>query len=194
MDKTDDRRWWTGSRSTHCITDVPRAGVVPLNCDAGTSHVAPSGTSWDEYNKVSNLYVSYWTMLPNGSPYLNVSGVGRPFWPVCVNEECGRALETVPATVGIVPGKYKEDTPVLGWCACVCCKQCVTTMPLLDCNWRACPSCGNKRAHQVDFLMHPLTEEGREYNVHLEREHSTERRKMIDKRKKRCVIEMTRTT
>jgi hypothetical protein len=194
MDKTDGRRWWAGSRSTHCITDVPRAGVVPLNCDARTSHVAPSGTSWDECNKVSNLHVSYWTMLPNGSPYLNVSGVGRPFWPVCVNEECGRALETVPAALGIVPGKYKEDTPVLGWCACVCCKQCVTTMPLLDCNWRACPSCGNKRAHQVDFLMHPLTEEGREHNVHLEREHSTERRKMIDERKKRCVIEMTRRT
>jgi hypothetical protein len=181
----DDWRWWTGLRLGHDIPDRPREGMVPFTCDARTSHVMPLGISWDECTKASTLHVSHWTMLPDGSPHENASGAGRPFWPVCIDEKCGRALERVPATVGIVPEMHHDDTPALGWCACICCKQCVTTMPLLICGWRACPCCGDKRAHQVDFLTCPLTEEGRECNVHLEREHTTERRKRIDKRKMR---------
>jgi hypothetical protein len=172
-------------RFEYYLTNVPRAGVVPLDCDARTTHTVPLGTSGEQYERVGIVYVSYWTMLKDGSPYKHVRGPGRPFWPVCVNVECGRALKTVPAIVGVECDRHNAGTAVLGWCACVCCINCIISMPLLEGGWRACPCCRSAGAHQDDWLMYPLTEEGREYNVHLEREYTTELRKIRDGSEKR---------
>jgi hypothetical protein len=156
-------------------TAIPRGGHVSMTWHLNTRHTVPLGKTSEEFDERTMVYGSYWTMTEDGTPYSNVTGGGRPFWAVCI--KCGQEMEKVPAVVGVSCDKYHDDMPVMGWCACICCKRCVDGMPLIDLEWKACPMCRDEHAHQQDYLMYPLTEEGREYNVHLEQAYTTERRK-----------------
>jgi hypothetical protein len=194
VDATDARRGRPSWVNGVFMTDVPRAGGIAMTNDLAltyANHRKPLEASWDEYARVGTVYVSYWRMRNNGSPYENVSGAGRLFWPACVGYECGRPFETLPAIVGVWRGRHSAGTPVLGWCACVCCLSCVTRMPRNEDGMRKCPSCYSQNAHQCDYLMYPLTEEGREYNVRLEREYSIKerekRRKIMEEWEERYV-------
>jgi hypothetical protein len=112
------------------------------------------------------VYECYWTMH-NSRPQNFVSGSGRPFAPVCMNTGCGQELGKMTMIVEIREEKLHANTPVLGWCACVCCKRCVAGMAVVDGEWRACPGCGYHLGHRDTYLMYPLTREGRWYNIQL---------------------------
>jgi hypothetical protein len=144
----------------------PRPGYVSMCWDSNTRHTFPLGTSGEEFRSTRIIYVCYWT-LHNSRPSRSVTGSGRPFPPVCLNATCGQLFEKITAVVNVKEEKFHANTPILGWCACVCCKKCVAAMPVVKGQWKACPGCRSPFAHQERYLMYPLTEEGQMYNIGL---------------------------
>ena len=155
------------------MEDLPgwsaRKGIVVMSWDRETRHTVPVGTTWAEFNKTSVMYSSYWT-LHNSKPCNHVCGSGRPFAAVCLNAECGQQLEKMTTVVDTREERFHANTPVLGWCACICCKRCVMESPVIDGQWRECPGCGYDKSHRHTYLMYPLTWEGETYNIQLGKE------------------------
>jgi hypothetical protein len=154
-------------------------GFVSMCWTSDTRHTVPLGTSSEEFRRTRIIYVCYW-MIHNSKPSRYVTGTGRPFASVCLNAACGQVLEKITTVVNINEEKYHSNTPVLGWCACICCRRCVTNMPVQDGGrWRACPGCEEKKGHQEGYLMYPLTAEGQAYNIQLGKVLQKERRRRM---------------
>jgi hypothetical protein len=151
-----------------------RRGYVSMSWSEGTRHTVPIGTTVEQFRKNSNIYVCYWT-VHNSRPKRYVCGGGRPFANVCLNSNCGQQLEKLTLVVKFKGEKYHANTPVLGWCECICCMRCLASMPLVEGEWRECPGCRSERAHQDAYLMFPLTVEGQAYNIALGKKYARER-------------------
>jgi hypothetical protein len=141
----------------------PRRGFLSMCSNVGTRHTVPLGMGADEFYRTCNMYVCYWK-LHHSAPSMFVSGSGRPFPAVCVNGSCGQELEKVTLLVSVKEEMFHANTPMLGWCECVCCKRCVKSMPLVRGEWRQCPGCRSPFAHQESYLMYPLSSSGQIYN------------------------------
>jgi hypothetical protein len=154
-----------------------RTNYVSMSCDDWTRHTVPLGQTWKEFEKNYVVYSCYWT-LHGSRPFNCISGSGRPFPPVCVNHKCGQALEKTTTIVGKNEENYHANTPVLGWCACICCKRCVAgkvpSILGLD-TWRECPGCGFTKSHQESYWMYPLTGDGQSYNIELGKQRKNNR-------------------
>jgi hypothetical protein len=146
---------------------VPRAGFVSMCWTEDTRHTVPLGTSAEEFRQTQIIYVCYW-MIHNSKPSRYVTGSGRPFAAVCLNSGCGQELAKITTVVKVKEHKFHANTPVLGWCACICCRRCVTKMPVAnEGEWRACPGCAEQKGHQEGYFMYPLTQAGQSYNIQL---------------------------
>ena len=146
-----------------------RTGIVRMSWDENTRHTVPLGTTWKEFQRTWVMYASYWT-LHESRPYNHICGSGRPFAPVCLNGKCGQQLEKMTMIVQVEEAKMHANTPLLGSCACICCRRCVTGMPVKDKLWRECPGCGYEYSHRDTYLRYPLTWEGEKFNIQLGKE------------------------
>ena len=151
---------------------------VSMNWEQSTRHTVQVGTTHEEIRRTRRIYTGYWT-IHRSKPYNHVCGGGRPFSAECLNSNCGQTLDKLTTLVGVKEANYAANTPVLGWCACVCCRRCIMTMPVLGSGWRKCPGCGDTEGRQDEYLMYPLTREGADYNRKLGRESQKKRRGTI---------------
>ena len=159
-----------------------RTGILRMNWDENTGHMVPIGTTWKEFRKSCVMYVSYWT-LHESRPYNHICGSGRLFASVCLNRKCGQLLEKTTMIVQVEESKMHANTPLLGSCACICCRRCVTGMRLRDKLWRECPGCGYEYGHRDTYYMYPLTGEGESFNIQLGREQQKNKREMMNQMK-----------
>jgi hypothetical protein len=145
-------------------TSGPRMGVVEgFHDDQFTSSNYPFGMSEDEFERRSVVYETYYT-LHYSRPYSYCDyGSSRPYPPLCMNADCRQEIAKITLLVNVRADKLHANTPILGWCSCICCKGCVGRMVSVD-NYRGCPACGHNLSHQDFYLMYPLSSSSVDYN------------------------------
>ncbi len=142
----------------------PRMGVVEaFHDDKFRSSNYPFGMSPDEFERRSVVYNTYYT-LHCSRPFSYCDyGSSRPYPPLCMNPDCRQELAKITLLVKVRADKLHANTPILGWCSCICCKGCVGRMPSVD-NYRGCPACRDNLSHQDFYLMYPLSASSVDYN------------------------------
>jgi hypothetical protein len=143
------------TKDKNVITIIPVCATVSMCNPNGTRHTVRPHVEMEEFRRTSVEYMAYWTMHHSETHHFHM-GSGRPFTPVCLGRNCGRVLETRTTLVDGPEESFGAGTPVLGWCECLCCKKCVSESPLRQGEWRACPACLYRFAHQETYYMYPV--------------------------------------
>jgi hypothetical protein len=135
---------------------TPHPGYISMCLNKNVKTRAPFGTSVEEFRRSQVIYYAYWT-VHKSKPHHFQTGTGRPFSPVCLRPSCGQVLATGKTGVPGDETSLSSNTPILGWCECLCCKKCVSESPLVQGEWRACPGCEYRFSHQNTYYMYPVT-------------------------------------
>lgn len=135
---------------------TPHPGYISMCLNKNVKTRAPFGTSVEEFRRSQVIYFAYWT-VHKSKPHHFQTGTGRPFSPVCLRPSCGQVLATGKTGVPGDETSLSSNTPILGWCECLCCKKCVSESPLVQGEWRACPGCEYRFSHQNTYYMYPVT-------------------------------------
>jgi hypothetical protein len=134
-------------------------GTVSMCWEDNQRHTLPKGMEKETFMKEHTKYYAYYLINKDEIIHYH-QGSGRPFATCCLG--CRKEFGNEPIHVGVgVPEDLRPGgTPVLGWCACITCLECVYKMPLEYGLWRRCRGCWSAYGHQNDYLMYPVTVQG----------------------------------
>jgi hypothetical protein len=121
-------------------------------------HTVLAGMASDEFGRQHTKYEAYYLVHDDKVVYFH-QGTGRPFATCCTG--CRREFGDYPIhiVVGVPEDLKPGSTPVLGYCGCITCLQCVYSMPLEYDIGRRCRGC-HAFGHQHEYHMYPVTAEG----------------------------------
>lgn len=126
-------------------------------------HTVPSGMTPEEFGRQHTKYVAYYLVHEDKVVNL-IQGTGRPFATCCMGCRLEFGNNPIHIAVGVPEDLRPGSTPVLGYCGCITCLQCVYSMPLEYGIGRRCRGC-RAFGHQHGYHMFPVTAEGMRANT-----------------------------
>jgi hypothetical protein len=133
-----------------------RPGSMSMCWEDNQKHTVPKGMTVQQFNQKHTKFHAYYVVNKDEVVHFHM-GSGRPFATCCIG--CRREFGENPVniTVGIPEDLKPGGTPVLGWCACITCLDCVYSMPLENGLWRRCRVCWEEKSHQNNYHLYPVT-------------------------------------
>jgi hypothetical protein len=133
-----------------------RQCIISMCWEDNQKHTVPKGMAIEQFNKCHTKFHAYYIVNAKEVVHLHMGSV-CPFATCCIgcHHEFGENLVNV--AVGVPEDLMPGRTPVLGWCACITCLNCVYSMPLEHGLSRRCRVCWDAKAHQNTYHMYPVT-------------------------------------